>query len=84
MQARDLACDAIERYERLKRDWVNARSEVQRADDALTTDLIGDAMRATEIRFLRGRLKFGGSKTGAPFPSVLLVYLGNGVAWGSR
>lgn len=34
------------------------------------------AMRADEIRFLRGRLKFGGAKTGAPFPSVVLVYRG--------
>jgi hypothetical protein len=34
------------------------------------------AMKANEIRFLRGRLKFGGSKTGAPFPSVVLVYRG--------
>ena len=32
------------------------------------------AMKAQEIRFLRGRLKFGGAKTGAPFPSVLLIY----------
>ncbi len=32
------------------------------------------AMKADEIRFLRGRLKFGGSKTGAPFPSVILIY----------
>ena len=32
------------------------------------------AMRANEIRFVRGRLKFGGSKNSAPFPSVILVY----------
>jgi hypothetical protein len=32
------------------------------------------APRASEIRFLRGRLKFGGSTNSAPFPSVLLVY----------
>lgn len=32
------------------------------------------AMRADEIRFLRGRLRFGDAKTGAPFPSVVLVY----------
>ncbi len=25
-------------------------------------------------RFIRGRLKFGGAKTGAPFPSVVLVF----------
>lgn len=27
-----------------------------------------------EIRFLRGRLKFGGSKTGAPFPSAIVIF----------
>lgn len=30
-----------------------------------------------EIRFIRGRLKFGGSKNGAPFPSMVVVYRGN-------
>lgn len=29
---------------------------------------------ATEIRFLKGRLKFGESKTGAPFPSMVVVF----------
>lgn len=32
------------------------------------------AMKATEIRFLKGRLKFGNATTGAPFPSVILIY----------
>ena len=27
-----------------------------------------------EIRFLRGRLRFGGSKNSAPFPSMVVVY----------
>lgn len=27
-----------------------------------------------EIRFLRGRLKFGGSKNSAPFPSMIVVW----------
>lgn len=27
-----------------------------------------------EIRFIRGRLKFGNGKTGAPFPSMLAIY----------
>lgn len=35
------------------------------------------AMKATEIRFLRGRLKFGDAKAGAPLPSVVLVFDGN-------
>ena len=29
---------------------------------------------ATEVRFIRGRLKFGGSDSGAPFPSAIVVY----------
>ncbi len=32
------------------------------------------AMQAQEIRFLRGRLRFGDAKAGAPFPSVVLVF----------
>lgn len=27
-----------------------------------------------EIRFIRGRLRFGGSKWNAPFPSMIVVY----------
>ena len=27
-----------------------------------------------EIRFIRGRLKFGGSKNSAPFPSALVIF----------
>lgn len=34
------------------------------------------AMRASEIRFIRGRLKFGGSKAGAPFPSAIVIFRG--------
>ena len=29
---------------------------------------------ASEVRFIRGRLKFGGSKSGAPFPSAVVIY----------
>lgn len=32
---------------------------------------------AREIRFVRGRLKFGGAKTGAPFPSMIVVFEGD-------
>jgi phage N-6-adenine-methyltransferase len=31
-------------------------------------------LNADEIRFVKGRLKFGEAKAGAPFPSVILVY----------
>jgi hypothetical protein len=27
-----------------------------------------------EIRFIRGRLKFGDSKTSAPFPSAIVIF----------
>lgn len=31
-------------------------------------------MHAKEIRFIKGRLKFGDAKTGAPFPSAVVVF----------
>ena len=31
-------------------------------------------MKAREIRFLRGRLKFGGAQNSAPFPSAVVVF----------
>ena len=33
---------------------------------------------ASEIRFIRGRLRFGNSKHGAPFPSMVVVFKGIG------
>ena len=33
-------------------------------------------MKATEIRFIKGRLKFGDSKNSAPFPSAVIVFKG--------
>lgn len=33
-------------------------------------------MKADEIRFLKGRLKFSGAKHGAPFPSAVVVFKG--------
>lgn len=31
-------------------------------------------MKATEIRFIKGRLKFGNAKNSAPFPSCIVVF----------
>lgn len=31
-------------------------------------------MKATELRFIRGRVKFGKSTVGAPFPSVIAIW----------
>ncbi len=35
-------------------------------------------MKAREIRFLRGRLKFGNSRNSAPFPSAIVIFQGAG------
>ena len=35
-----------------------------------------DAEGKAEIRFVRGRLKFGGGKNSAPFPSMVVVFRG--------
>lgn len=35
-------------------------------------------MQADEIRFVRGRLRFGGSDVNAPFPSAVVVFRGRG------
>ena len=32
--------------------------------------------KADDIRFIKGRLKFGGSKNTAPFPSAIIIYKG--------
>lgn len=37
-----------------------------------------------EIRFIRGRLKFGGSPYNAPFPNVIIVLRGGGNATNQR
>ena len=36
-------------------------------------------MNRAEIRFVRGRLKFGGSKNSAPFPSMVVIFRGPNV-----
>ena len=35
-----------------------------------------DIMKADEIRFVKGRLRFGNATTGAPFPSAVVVFRG--------
>ncbi|MCH4323798.1 phage N-6-adenine-methyltransferase [Staphylococcus haemolyticus] len=43
-----------------------------RTDTTYWHDFIFD--KADDIRFLKGRLKFGNSKNSAPFPSAIVVY----------
>lgn len=64
--------------------WV-AKAQVEAAKGNATTVMLLPARtdtkwfhryiyRRAEIRFLRGRLKFGGAKNGAPFPSMVVVF----------
>lgn len=46
-----------------------------RTDTSWFHDYIYRNMR-TEIRFIRGRIKFSGEKNGAPFPSMIVVFRG--------
>ena len=68
-------------YGREMQKWIKKCSELQcgvavmlipaRTDTAAFHDYIyGKA----EIRFIRGRLKFGGSKNSAPFPSMVVIF----------
>ena len=36
-------------------------------------------MHRAEVRFVKGRLKFGGAAAGAPFPSMLVIFRGPGM-----
>ena len=69
-------------YGRTIKDWMRKASEVAagggtvvclvpaRTDTAWWHDY---CINAYEIRYIRGRLKFGGQKNSAPFPSAVVV-----------
>lgn len=71
-------------YGRTMADW--ARKSFEAARGGATVVLLAHARtdtrwfhdwvygKATEIRFVKGRLKFGGSRNSAPFPSMVAVY----------
>ena len=41
-----------------------------------------DYVMKGKIRFIRGRLKFGGSKNSAPFPSAIVIFQADAItAW---
>lgn len=68
-------------YGREQKQWISKASESNcttvclipaRPDTKVWQDIIFP--NATAICFIRGRLKFGGSKDSAPFPSALVVF----------
>lgn len=68
-------------YGRVIKDWIKKASEARggvvvcllpsRTDTRYFHEYI---YGKTEIRFLKGRLKFGGNKNSAPFPSMVVVF----------
>lgn len=70
-------------YGRVIKDWIAKGKEA--ADNGATVVFLVPARTDTrwfheivlphaEIRFIKGRIKFGDSKVGAPFPSMLVVF----------
>jgi site-specific DNA-methyltransferase (adenine-specific) len=64
--------------EKAVREWKKGKTVVMlipsRTDTKYWHEYI---MQATEIRFIKGRLKFGNSKNSAPFPSAIIVFRGD-------
>ena len=70
-------------YGRNLGQWVKKARESAEQNGALIVALLPartdtkwflDVMKASEIRFIRGRLKFGDGKRGAPFPSIIVIW----------
>ncbi len=72
-------------YGRQIYDWVKKCYEESRKPNTIVVMLIPARTdtryfheyiyhKAREIRFLKGRIKFGNSKSGAPFPSMIVVF----------
>ncbi len=74
-------------YGRDIKDWIRKAHEEGKKDGTVVVALIPSrtdtrywheyCMRAKSIMFVKGRLKFGGSKNAAPFPSAVVVFDGS-------
>jgi len=78
-------------YGRVIGDWMKKASESAatvvclvpaRTDTRWWHDYVigGDA----EVRFIKGRLKFGGQKNSAPFPSAIVIFKPSRVLYGEK
>lgn len=72
-------------YGRVIKDWVKKASEESKKPNTTVVMLIPARTdtryfhdyiyhKVKEIRFVKGRLKFGDSKNSAPFPSMIIVF----------
>lgn len=74
-------------YGRAIADWIRKAYEESRAGTTVVALIPSRTdtrywheyvMKATEIRFVKGRLKFGDGRNSAPFPSAVVVWRGIG------
>ena len=71
-------------YGRNMKDWMRKAYEESQAENTTVVVLVPArtdtawfhdyVYEKAELRFLRGRLKFGGCENSAPFPSLVVVY----------
>ena len=74
-------------YGRSIKHWIKKAYEEGKKKNTIVVALIPSrtdtkywhdyCMRAKSITFIKGRLKFGGSKNAAPFPSAIVVFDGD-------
>lgn len=70
-------------YGKMIKHWVKKARQSFEENGALVVALLPartdtkwwlDCMASAEIRFIKGRVKFGDGKNGAPFPSVIVIW----------
>jgi phage N-6-adenine-methyltransferase len=74
-------------YGKVLRDWIKKAYESAQEENTVVVALIPSrtetrywheyVMKAKEIRFVKGRIKFGDAKYNAPFPSAVVIFDGN-------
>lgn len=53
---------------------IPSRTDTRAFHDYIWDESTNSPRPGVEIRFVKGRLKFGGSKTPAPFPSMVVIF----------
>lgn len=79
-KARDFVAKAVEEmakdHNTMTMMLLAARTDTRMFHDYLYDRESGQWRPGIEVRFLKGRLKFGGAVNSAPFPSMLVVFRG--------
>ena len=81
---RKICKDSKKEIKKILKDWIKKGFEEGQKDNTMVVMLIPArtdtkywhdyVMKADEIRFVRGRIKFGDETNSAPFPSAVVVF----------